>query len=61
MAVTARIRTVQGGWIEFGTFTLDPASINAASQGTETVTISGAKTGDQIWRLDRIHPSHFDL
>ena len=49
MAVTARTYNLRGGWIEFGTFTLDPASIAAAAQGTSTVTISGAKTGDQIF------------
>ena len=38
---------VQGGWIEFGTFTLDPASIAATAQGAETVTISGIAAGDQ--------------
>jgi hypothetical protein len=48
MAVTARTY-IRVGWIEFGTFTLNPASIAAASQGTETVTIAGAKTGDQIF------------
>lgn len=40
---------VGGGWIEFGTFTLDPASIAAAAQGIETVTITGAKTGDMVF------------
>lgn len=40
---------VLGAWIEFGTFTLDPASIAAAAQGVETVTITGAKTGDQVF------------
>jgi len=40
---------VNGAWIEFGTFTLDPASIAAAAQGVETVTITGAKTGDQVF------------
>lgn len=40
---------VRGAWIEFGNFTLDPASIAAASQGVETVTITGAKTGDLIF------------
>lgn len=38
---------VLGAWIEFGTFTLDPASIAAAAQGVETVSITGLATGDQ--------------
>lgn len=41
--------SVRGAWIEFGTFTLDPASVAAASQGVETVAITGAKTGDLIF------------
>lgn len=40
---------VKGAWIEFGTFSLDPASIAAAAQGTETATITGAKVGDLIF------------
>lgn len=40
---------VQGAWIEFGTFTLDAASIAATAQGAEAVTITGAKTGDLIF------------
>lgn len=40
---------VGGGWVEFGTFTLDAASIAAAAQGIETVTITGAKTGDLVF------------
>lgn len=40
---------IQGGRFEFGTFTLDAASIAAAAQGIETVTITGAKTGDLIF------------
>lgn len=50
MAKVGEIRdAVRAAWIEFGTFTLDPASIAAASQGIETVTITGAKTGDLVF------------
>lgn len=50
MAKSGEIRdAVRGAWVEFGTFTLDPASIAAAAQGTTTVTITGAKTGDLIF------------
>lgn len=50
MAKVGEIRdAVRGAWIEFGTFTLDPASIAAAAQGSTTVTITGAKTGDMIF------------
>lgn len=41
--------SVLGAWVEFGTFSLDPASIAANSQGVETATITGAKTGDMIF------------
>lgn len=37
---------IQGGWWEIGIFTLDAASIAAASQGVETVTIEGIDVGD---------------
>ncbi len=40
---------VRGAWIEIGTFTLDPASIAANSQGIETVTIAGLAVGDQCF------------
>lgn len=50
MGVLAKINdAVRGAWLEFGTFTLNPASIAAASQGVETVTITGAKTGDLVF------------
>lgn len=45
----AEQHNIQGGWLEFGTFTLDPASIAANAQGIETVTITGLKTGDQTF------------
>ena len=48
MARSGNIQAL-GGNIEFGTFSLNPASIAAASQGVETVTITGAKTGDLIF------------
>lgn len=38
-----------GGNMEFGTFSLNPASVAAASQGANTVTIAGAKVGDMIF------------
>lgn len=37
---------IQGGWCEFGTFTLDAASVAAAAQGIETVAIVGIDVGD---------------
>lgn len=40
---------VQGARIEIGSFTLDPSSINADSQGEEEVTITGAESGDRIF------------
>lgn len=40
---------VKGAWVEFGTFTLDPASVAATAQGVETVTISGLAVGDQAF------------
>jgi len=39
----------KGGWVEFGTFILDGASIAAGGQGIETATITGAKVGDAIF------------
>lgn len=41
-------QSVQGAWLEFGTFTLDPASIAAASKGSEAVTIDGVAVGDMV-------------
>ena len=38
-----------GSDIEFGTFDLDAASIAAAAQGVETVTIEGAKVGHLVF------------
>lgn len=52
MAYTEKSRIVDssfGGVVEFGTFTLDPASIAAAAKGTETVTIEGVKVGDIVF------------
>lgn len=40
---------VKGASIEVGTFTLNPASIAAAAKGSEAVTITGAKVGDQVF------------
>jgi hypothetical protein len=47
---------IQGAWIEFGTFSIDPAAINALSQGVETVTVDGAKVGDMVF----VSPEAFD-
>jgi hypothetical protein len=50
MAQKATIHdAIQGAWIEFGTFSLNPASIDAAAQGVEEVTIEGAKVGDMVF------------
>ena len=49
MPVKATSHNLHGGSVEYGQFTLDPASIAAASQGAETVTIAGAKVGDMIF------------
>jgi len=38
----------KGGRLEIKTFTLDPASIAANSEGTETVTIPGLTSGDLV-------------
>ncbi len=40
---------VKGAWVEFGTFTLDAASIAAAAQGAETVAITGLAAGDNVF------------
>lgn len=45
----AEVNSVKGAWLEFGTFTLNAASIAAAAQGVETVTITGLATGDQAF------------
>jgi len=48
MAVIAR-NNLSGADMELGTFTLDAASVAAAAQGIETVTITGARVGDLIF------------
>jgi hypothetical protein len=40
---------INGAAVEVGTISLNPGSIAAASQGTVTGTITGAKQGDQIF------------
>jgi hypothetical protein len=40
---------ILGADVEVGILTLNPGSIAAASQGTVTGTITGAKQGDQIF------------
>jgi hypothetical protein len=42
-------KSLQGADLEIGTFTLDAASVAAAAQGIETVTITGARVGDFIF------------
>jgi hypothetical protein len=52
MAFTSKAEindAVKGARLEFGTFTLDAASIAAAGKGSETVTITGVKTGDLVF------------
>lgn len=41
--------SVMGAWIEFGSISVDPASIAAAAQGIETCAITGVKTGDLVF------------
>ena len=41
--------SVQGGWIELGTISVNAASIAAAAQGIETTAITGLKVGDQVF------------
>ncbi len=48
MAVKA-VKHGYGADFEYGTFTLDAASIAAAAQGIETVTITGAKVGHLVF------------
>lgn len=40
---------VKGASIEFGTFTIDPASLNAATEAEETLALDGVNTGDLIF------------
>lgn len=44
-----RIDDGKGGWVEFGTFSLNAASVAAAAQGVETAAISGVKVGDAVF------------
>jgi hypothetical protein len=41
--------SVKGGSIEFGTFTLDPVTINAATQAETTVAFDGVASGDLVF------------
>lgn len=41
--------SAQGGWVEYGTVSVTPGSISAASQVVSTATVTGAKTGDLIF------------
>jgi hypothetical protein len=40
---------MRGADVEFGTFSVDPASIAAFAQGTVAVTVTGARTGDIVF------------
>jgi len=40
---------VQGGWIEFGTIAIDPASVAADAQGIETTAVTGVAAGDSVF------------
>ena len=39
----------KGGRFEVWQCSIDPASIAAAAQGIETITITGARAGDPVW------------
>lgn len=52
-----QVDSVKGAWIEFGTVTIDPASIAAVGRGLETTTITGAKTGDQVFVNAQVVPA----
>lgn len=39
---------LNGGWIEYGIVTVDPASLTTLAAGNTDVTISGVKTGDHV-------------
>lgn len=52
MAVTVKGTAydgVRGAKLEFGTFTLDPASINAGVQAESTLAFAGVASGDLIF------------
>lgn len=40
---------VRGAKVEFGTFTIDPASLNAATEAEETLTLDGVASGDLVF------------
>lgn len=57
-AKTGEIRNgAQGGWLEFGTITMDAASIAAAAQGIETTAVTGVVAGDQVFATARELPT----
>ena len=49
--------SVKGGWIEMGIIVMDPASIAAAAQGTETTAVTGVLAGDQVFATARELPT----
>lgn len=40
---------VKGGQVEFGTFSVDPASLATATEVETAVTVTGAKVGDLVF------------
>lgn len=44
---------VRGAKIEFGTFTLNPASLNSSSEAETTLALEGAVAGDLIFATPR--------
>lgn len=40
---------VRGAKVEFGTFTIDPASLGAAAEAEETLTLDGVASGDLVF------------
>ena len=56
MAVTVKgtmYDGVRGAKVEFGTFTLDPATINTSAEAETTLSLSGAVAGDLIFASPR--------
>lgn len=50
---------VQGGYIEFGSISVDPASVAANAQGIETTAITGTKVGDLVFVNMEAGPTSF--
>lgn len=43
------VDAVRGATIEFGQISIDAASVAAAAQGIEAVTVTGVKVGDMVF------------